>query len=428
MSKRSLAQWLQWQSQLHPKNIELGLDRIGRVYGALGSPRPAPRVISVAGTNGKGSSGAMLESICRVAGQRTGLYSSPHLLRYNERIRLLGAEVTDADLCRVFESIDAAREGTSLTYFEFGTLAALLLMAESELDLAILEVGLGGRFDAVNLIDADVALITSIGLDHCDWLGPDRASIGREKAGIARRSRPLVCSDPAPPDSLGDSARAIGAELHGLGRDYGFRESGESWSWFGWGRQIDSLPRPALSGPHQLRNAAGVLAGLALLEMLPPSEILARGLKQVELPGRMQRLPGLSEILLDVGHNPDAANAVAETLRAKPVKGRTLALFGTLADKDCPGILAPLSGLIDQWFLLDTRGLVSDRGVATAAAADYLLANRGSSTDLISYADLNTAWCEVTARLGPDDRLVVFGCFALIAGVLALVAPGDKSN
>jgi len=418
MPGRTLAEWLVWQEQLHPQLMDLGLERVGRVYRALGSPRPGHRVVTIAGTNGKGSSGALLEAIAQAAGWRTGLYSSPHLLRYNERIRLQGEPADDAALCRVFEQIDQARGEESLTYFEFGTLAALLLMAEQYPDLAILEVGLGGRLDAVNLVDSDIALITPIGLDHCDWLGPDRAAISREKAGIARCERPLVCNDSAPPAALIESAGAYGAVLFRLGQEYSYRVEGNHWSWQGLGQRYGDLPFPALAGAHQIGNAAGVLAVVQLLKLPSAQSHVVSGLEDVRLPGRMQRLSESPEILLDVCHNPAGAQALAEHLRQSSSKGRTLALFGSLQDKDVAGILEPLRGLVDQWHVVDTTDLSAERGEGAARAAAYL----GSEfqVPVESCSSLRAAWQRALKSVDDCDRVVVFGCFALVAAALAL--------
>ena len=427
MAQRSLAQWLQWQAQLNPKTMELGLDRVGRVYKTLGRPRPARQVVSIAGTNGKGSSGAMLESICQAAGWQTGLYSSPHLLRYNERIRLNREPVSDLALCAVFERIDQARQGELLTYFEFGTLAALLLMADQPLDIAILEVGLGGRLDAVNLVDADIALVTSIGLDHCDWLGPDRDSIAREKMGIARTGRPLVCNDPEPPETLLTTANNVGVQLCRTGLDYQFSIEGQHWLWggeaFGF---TPPLPLPNLQGKHQVANAAGVLAVLALLgDGLPAPAVLAQGLQQIELSGRLERVSGPCEILLDVGHNPDAGAVIAVGLVDQPVKGRTLALFGALSDKDCAGILAPLNELVDDWHLLDTRSLEPARGADMSSAYSYLTAAGAGSAQ--QHVELAEVWRNLMAEVVAEDRIIVFGCFALVAEIMLLLGGHEQA-
>ncbi|HSP00336.1 MAG TPA: bifunctional tetrahydrofolate synthase/dihydrofolate synthase, partial [Thioalkalivibrio sp.] len=308
----TLEQWLAWQETLHPKAIDLGLERVARVAGRLGLLEPSHAVITVAGTNGKGSTVALLDAIYRAAGYRVCTYTSPHLLRYNERIRIHGALASDEALCRAFDAVDTARGEESLSYFEFGTLAALWLFWEAAPDVAILEVGLGGRLDAVNIIDSDVAVITSIGIDHEAWLGSDREVIGAEKAGVFRAARPAVCGDPRPPASIQRRALDLGAKLYMAGRDFSWQAAalGQGWQWQGPGAVVlADLPLPALFGPIQLNNAASALTAVTLLQarLAVSREALARGLQQVRLPGRFQQLRDKPLVILDVAHNPQGA-------------------------------------------------------------------------------------------------------------------------
>lgn len=308
----TLAEWLKWQQQLHPSEIELGLERLRAVSGTMGLSRPAPLVITVAGTNGKGSSVAMLEAILSSAGHRVGSYTSPHLSRYNERIKICGQPVDDQLLCCAFSCIDWARNSISLTFFEFGTLAALWIFERYDLDVVILEVGLGGRLDAVNLIDADAVLITSIGIDHSEWLGDDRETIGLEKAGVLRPRQGAIVADPAPPRSILRQARSVGARPYTRGTDFDLRSGKDSWSWWSCSEHIDKLPMPALRGRHQLDNAAGALAMLRLggLPLEVPEHAIHEGLAATKLPGRFNVIPGVVERIYDVAHNSDGASTL----------------------------------------------------------------------------------------------------------------------
>ena len=331
----TLQDWLDHCERLHPKTIELGLERSQAVAGRMGLRFECP-VITVAGTNGKGSTCAMLEAIALQAGYRTGVYTSPHLVHFEERCRIHGEIVKAQELIPHFEKVEAAREGTSLSYFEFTTLAIMSLMAASRLDVAILEVGLGGRLDTVNIIDTDCAVITSIDLDHMDYLGTDRESIGREKAGIMRTGKPAVVSDPMPPQSVIDRATEIGADLWTLGRDFNFSGDKLQWAWAGRGRRYAGLAYPALRGANQLINASGALAALeALRERIPvTAQAVRTGLALVELPGRFQIVPGQPALVLDVAHNPHSVAALAANLDAMGFFPTTHAVFGAMADKD----------------------------------------------------------------------------------------------
>ncbi len=351
---KSLAEWLAHAERLHPKNIDLGLDRVRAVADRLGLRFDCP-VITVAGTNGKGSTCAMLEAIALQAGWRTGVYTSPHLVHFEERCRVAGEIVAADALVPHFARVEAARQDSSLTYFEFTTLAILSLLAASTLDVAILEVGLGGRLDAVNAVDTDCGVITSIDLDHMDYLGPDRESIGFEKAGILRAGRPAIVSDPVPPQSVIDHAKAIGADLWLLGRDFNFSGDKQQWNWAGRGRRYSGLAYPALRGANQLINAAGVLAALESLRQRLPvtAQAVRNGLAMVELPGRFQIIPGEPTLVLDVAHNAHAVAALAENLDAMGFYPTTHGVFGVMADKDLAPILARVGPMIDRWYFTD---------------------------------------------------------------------------
>ncbi|MEO5702580.1 MAG: bifunctional tetrahydrofolate synthase/dihydrofolate synthase, partial [Gammaproteobacteria bacterium] len=373
----TLAEWLSWQETQHAKPIDLGLERTRPVLQRMGLEHPPHAVITVAGTNGKGSSVAFLDSILRSAGYRVGAYTSPHLLRYNERVRILGEEASDAELCHSFERIDQARGDISLTYFEFGTLAAFDIFQRAEVDVAILEVGMGGRLDTVNLLDSDIAVVTAIGIDHIEWLGSDRNSIGAEKAGIFRHQRPAICGDRDPPPSLIARAELVDTPLYCLGRDFDYQTQQDGWSW--WGRtphrlqRYEDLPYPKLRGAFQLQNAATVLMALdQIAGRLPVShDNISCGLTSVNLQGRFQVVPGAVTRIFDVAHNPHGAEVLAGALRTHPCSGRTLGVFAMLADKDIAGVLRVMQGSVDVWYL---AGLSVTRGAAGEFLAEQLLA------------------------------------------------------
>lgn len=411
----TLEDWLAWQETLHPSAIDLGLVRPGKVLDALGLRHPDHAVITVAGTNGKGSSVAMLESILRAAGYRVGCYTSPHLLRYNERVRINGEPVDDRRLCEAFECIDRARGEISLTYFEFGTLAAMDIFAGAGLDVAVLEVGMGGCLDAVNLQDSDVALVTAIDVDHAAWLGNDREAIGREKAGIFRPGRPAVCSDPQPPASLLAHAAELGTALYCLGEAFAYSPGEEGWRWEGANARYDALPLPALRGDFQLQNAAGVVMVLSLLgERLPVTAAQIRqGLLSVSLPGRFQLLPGAPATIVDVAHNPQSAAALAANLKAQMVRGRTLAVVGVLADKDLSGVIRPMLPCVDLWY---PAGLAVPRG-CDSRTLHQGIAGLGGAVEQ-DYPTVGEALAAARSRAQPDDRIVVFGSFYTVAEAL----------
>lgn len=414
---QTLDDWLAHCERLHPKNIELGLDRVKAVADRMGLRFECP-VITVAGTNGKGSTCAMLEAIALQAGWRTGVYTSPHLVHFEERCRVHGEIVQPADLVPHFERVEQAREGVSLTYFEFTTLAILSLLAASRLDLAILEVGLGGRLDAVNIIDADCAVITSIDLDHMEFLGPDRESIGYEKAGILRTGRPAIVSDPMPPQSVIDRAREVGADLWRLGHDFNFSGDKQQWGWAGRGRRYAGLAYPALRGANQLVNASGVLAALESLRQRVPvtAQAVRNGLAMVELPGRFQIVPGQPALVLDVAHNPHSVAALAANLDAMGFYPTTHAVFGAMADKDLAPMLAKLGPLVDRWYFTDLPTARAES--AAGLLARWQAAETRKDVEGSTWPDPLAALRAAIAAADPADRIVVFGSFYTVGGVL----------
>jgi dihydrofolate synthase / folylpolyglutamate synthase len=425
----TLPAWLAYLETLHPKAIAMGLDRVEAVRSRMGVVLACP-VITVTGTNGKGSTCALLDAMLAAAGFRTGLYTSPHLVRYNERVRIAGREATDAELLAAFDAVEDARapergagEPTPLTYFEFGTLAALWLFARAGLDAAILEVGLGGRLDAVNVVDADVAVVTSIDLDHVDYLGPTREDIAREKAGIFRAGRPVVCADPAPPAPLLDHAAALGAPVTLLGRDYGCVGEGAQWQYRGPGGRRFGLPHPALRGAHQLVNAATALAVLDLVHARLPvtAGAIRDGLLGVALPGRLQVLPGRPTVVLDVAHNPHAAQVLSAALGTMGFHRRTLAVFGMLADKDIAGVVAAVAPRIDAWYVATLPG---PRGAAAAALQATLLGAGVAPAAIRAFDDVGTALPAARGDADEADRILVFGSFLTVAAALASMERG----
>ena len=419
MSTRStLADWLSWQETLHPSPIDLGLVRLNETLLRLGWRRPDCPVITVAGTNGKGSSVALLMRILQAAGYRVATFTSPHLLRYNERICIDGIEISDASLVAAFERIDQARAGTTLTFFEFNAIAALLVFETARPDVIVLEVGLGGRLDAVNAVDCDAALVTSIALDHCDWLGADIEKIGREKAGVFRSGRPAVFGSREMPSSIAAVAGEVGANLLRLGRDFDYRRAAGRWSWSGGAIQFDDLPLPALVGDVQLDNAAAVLAVLTSLSARLPLDIgaIRRGLGTVSLRGRFQTvtLDGVQWIL-DVAHNPAAAHTLALQLASRhgTTRRRYLAVCGILADKDIEGVASELRDSFDLWITAELSG---PRALPVALLAQRL--NAGGVSVSESAPSVASA-CEAAAKLAhPGDEVVVFGSFLTVAGAM----------
>ena len=418
MTSRSLQDWLGYLEQLHPTAIDMGLDRCREVATRLGLTRPAPQVVTVTGTNGKGSTCAFIAQMLAGQGKTVGVYSSPHLLRYNERVRINGVEASDEALCEAFVAVEAARGETSLTYFEMGTLAAFWLFERETLDAVVLEVGLGGRLDAVNLVDADVAVVTNIGLDHADWLGDCRDSVGFEKAGIFRSTMPAVCGDPEPPETLIDTAARLAAPLLLRGREFDMQVEQDRWHWHG--RDRSGLPLhlrdlPLIDLP--LENAALALQAFALLDMPWQPLSLVAALLATRVVGRLDRrlitYKGRElSILLDVGHNPHAADYLARALLKQPVVGRRLAVFGLLADKDLAGVIEPLLPVVADWAVAP----LSTSRARSGAQLSEVLMERGASVSIYStVCEALDAQCDQAVA---GDEILLFGSFYCVAEAL----------
>jgi dihydrofolate synthase / folylpolyglutamate synthase len=418
VTAKSLQDWLAHCERLHPKTIDMTLERTLAVRDRLGLHFACP-VITVAGTNGKGSTCAMLESILLAAGYRVGLYIKPHLVHFEERCRVGGQSVSEGVLLPHFEAVEAARGNTTLTYFEFTTLVIMRCLAQIRqppLDVVILEVGLGGRLDAVNAIDTDCAIVTSIDLDHTEYLGPDRESIGREKAHIMRRDKPAIVSDPLPPASIAAHGNAIGADLWLVGRDFNHSGDRQQWNWAGRGKRISGLAYPSLRGANQLVNAAGVIAALqALHELLPVSvQAIRQGLATVELAGRFQIVPGQPTLVLDVAHNPHSVAALAANLDAMGFYPRTHAVFGAMQDKDLQGVVQRLAPIVEDWYCTDLP-------VSRAGSADTLakiVRHVQARATISTHASPTLALAAALERADPADRILVFGSFLTVGGVL----------
>ncbi|MBI4809018.1 MAG: bifunctional tetrahydrofolate synthase/dihydrofolate synthase [Nitrosomonadales bacterium] len=410
----SLASWLTYLESLHPNTIALGLERVGQVKQRL-NLQPYFPVIIVGGTNGKGSVCAMMEAMLHAAGYKVGCYTSPHLLDYNERVRIAKQEASDAELCASFEQIEQVRGDIALTYFEFGTLAAMQCFIEHKVDVAILEVGLGGRLDAVNVFEADVAVVTSVDIDHVDYLGATREKIAFEKAGIFRQGRVAICADSDVPQALRQHAQEIGAELCCIGSEFGFAQHQGQWDYRSKIGSRSALPYPALRGAFQLNNASAVLAALdALKDKLPVSmEAVRRGLVEVELAGRFQFIPGKPQLILDVAHNPHAARSLAQNLGNLP-PAKTFAVFAMLKDKDVAGVVQALDTRIDEWLV---AGIDAQRGATAAELAQVLRDNRvgGAVRVCDSIADALQQACN---RASENDRIAAFGSFYTVAEVM----------
>ena len=421
----TLDAWLAYCERLHPQNIALGLDRVREVAQRMGLQFDCP-VITVAGTNGKGSTCAMLEAVALQSGFRPGVYTSPHLVHFEERCRVGGEIVKTEELIPHFEAVEQARvkdgKEVALTYFEFTTLAILRLMSLSRLDVAILEVGLGGRLDATNIIDADCAIITSIDLDHMELLGPDRESIGREKAGIMRAGRPVIVSDPVPPQSVIDHAAEIGADLWRFGKDFNYDGDKQQWGWAGRGRRYAGLAYPALRGANQLMNASGVLAAYeAIRGKLPvTAQAVRTGLSMVELPGRFQIVPGQPTLVLDVAHNPHSVAALTANLDAMGYFPTTHAVFGAMADKDWEPMLTKVGPLVDRWYFTDLPTPRADSAENLKAKLQQLQAQGVIRKDVSmqTFANPQQALDAAVAASEAADRIVVFGSFFTVGGVL----------
>ena len=414
---KTLSEWLAHCEQLHPLAIDMGLDRVRQVAQRMNLRLTMP-VITVAGTNGKGSTCALLEAIYLQAGYKTGVYTSPHLVHFEERCRLVGESPQAEVFASAFECVEAARHDTSLTYFEFSTLAILKMMSDAELDVVILEVGLGGRLDAVNIIDPDCAIITSIDLDHTALLGTDRDSIGLEKAGIMRAGQPVVISDPMPPESVVKQAQALGADAWLLGKDFNFSGDQLQWSWAGRGRRYSGLAYPALRGANQLLNASGVLAALEVMRPQLPvtAQAIRNGLAMVELTGRFQIVPGEPVLVLDVAHNPHSVAALAANLDAMGFYPTTHAVFGAMADKDLESMLKKLLPLVDAWYFTDLP--LPRASTAQQLAADWAALNTRKDVRSSVHETPQKALDAAILAADPTDRILVFGSFYTVGGVL----------
>ncbi|CNH16236.1 bifunctional tetrahydrofolate synthase/dihydrofolate synthase [Yersinia intermedia] len=408
-----LAAWLYYLERLHSQPIELGLERVKQVAERLDLLKPAPKVFTVAGTNGKGTTCCTLESILLAAGLRVGVYSSPHLLRYTERVRIQGQELSEAEHSHSFAQIEAGRAGISLTYFEFGTLSALQLFKQAKLDVVILEVGLGGRLDATNIVDSDVAAITSIAIDHTDWLGFDRESIGREKAGVFRAGKPAVVGEPDMPQSIADVAAQLGAQLYRRDDAWRFsqQQPGEqqenSWDWQCGNHQWANLPLPNVP----LANAATALAVLHYSGLPLSDEVIRQGLLAASLPGRFQVVSEQPLLILDVAHNPHAARYLTDRLARLPKHGKVRAVVGMLSDKDIGGTLACLSEQVDEWYCAPLEG---PRGATAEQLAEHLVLSR-------QFSDVETAWRQAMQDAEPQDVVIVCGSFHTVAHVMAVL-------
>ena len=410
---------------MHPVAIDMGLERVATVGARLDLRFDCP-VITVGGTNGKGSTCAMLESMLMQGSYRVGLYTSPHILDFNERARIDGHSVSDAVLCDAFAAVEAVRADVSLTYFEFTTLAILKLFADAKLDVVIMEVGLGGRLDAVNIIDPDVAIVTSVDLDHQDYLGDTREKIGFEKAGIFRPQRTAICGDPAPPQSLVEHANSIGADLWLFGRDFNYSGDRQQWSYGGRAVRRHALAYPSLRGANQLLNASAALAALEVLRDRLPlgAQEIRAGLVLVELPGRFQVLPGRPAVILDVAHNPHAAATLAQNLDQMGFFPYTYAVFGAMSDKDVSGILSHLKDKIDHWYFCDLPlpRAASAESLASALSDAGFVAGKdaGGERSVQCFGTPAEAYAAARDRVGENDRIIVFGSFLTVAGVMAV--------
>jgi dihydrofolate synthase/folylpolyglutamate synthase len=412
----SLQEWLKWQESLHPLVIDLGLERAAQVFRALNPDYIKPPTITVAGTNGKGSTVAYLESIYTAQGYRVGAYTSPHILKYNERIKIDGKPVSDDEICKAFARIESVRGGTSLSYFEFGTLAALDIFHRAGVDVQLLEVGLGGRLDAVNIVDPDVALITSICIDHIEWLGGTREAIGREKAGIFRAATPAITGDPEPPESLVQCAREQHARLYCIGKDFGYKKQATGWDWYFADQQMLQLPEPGLKGEHQYRNASSViLAVTQMAEILPVTEAsIKHGLKNVHLAGRFQLIDGEIPVLLDVGHNPQAVRTLAEYVTTVFPEKRIHAVFSMMKDKDIAGVIEIMKPVVYDWFF---ASLANPRAATESVMRDIF--SQSSVTNVsFGFANFTEAFSAAKNQSQHGDLLLVFGSFFLVSECL----------
>ncbi len=411
----SLSDWLAWQESLHPLTIDLGLERVAKVFHDLTPDYSKPPTITVAGTNGKGSCIATLEAIYRAQGYRVGAYTSPHILQYNERIKIDGTPVSDALICEAFAKIESVRGNTSLSYFEFGTLAALELFSQAKVDVQLLEVGLGGRLDAVNMIDPDIAIISSIGIDHVDWLGKTRVAIAREKAGVFRTAVPAVIGDVDPPVSLVQSAIDKHTPAYYIGKDFDYKKQTTGWDWYA-GERCIHLPTPALKGEHQYRNASAVIfAVTALADRLPVSETaMQRGIANVQLSGRFQLIDGEIPVLLDVGHNPEAVKTLVDYLITTFPEKRIHAIFSMMKDKDIANVLEIMNPVIHDWFFAP----LNNPRAATESMMQRIFSQSSVAHVSFGFTDFAKAYDAAKSQSQQGDLLLVFGSFLLVSDCL----------
>ena len=413
----NLRGWLAWQEQSHPLSIDLGLERVAKVYRGLNPNGDKPITITVAGTNGKGSCIAYLESIYREQGYRVGAYTSPHILKYNERIKIGGIPVDDETICQAFQRIERIRDNTSLSYFEFGTLAALDIFSRANLDVQLLEVGLGGRLDAVNIVDPDAAIISSIGIDHTAWLGETREAIGYEKAGIFRPGVPAIVGDPSPPESLRQAAQGKNARLYMIGDDFGYYKRERTWQWHYREKRVDDLPEPALKGEHQYRNASSIIMAIMLLAgKLPINEqSIQKGLSNVRLPGRFQLIAGGIPVLLDVGHNPEAVKTLVEYVAQHFPNQRIHAIFSMMKDKDIAEVLRIMKPVVYRWFFAP----LSNARAAPESLMQEIFSQQLMSNVSFGHNGFVDAFTAAKKQAGENDLLLVFGSFFLVSECLA---------
>ncbi len=424
--KKTLAEWLSWQETLHLSEIDLGLGRIREVAHKLDIISPAFPIITVAGTNGKGSTVALIESILTAQDYKTGSYTSPHLIDYNERIKLNAINANDNLIVEAFEEIDKARGTISLTYFEFGTLAAMLIFIGQKVDVVILEVGLGGRLDASNLWNTSLAIITNIGIDHVDWLGDDREVIAIEKSGIMRKGIPIICGDLDPPANIAKEAQRIGASLYQLNHDFLYQKNADdTWTWEGFSKNR-TLPLPALAGEFQLNNAATVLAGLQVINNLLPTtqEHIKQGLKNTSLTGRLQTIYHNPEWLVDVAHNPHAAKQLAKHLHSNPIKGKNIALFSMLKDKDIKQVVKIMSAEVEEWHIVELEGSRS----TSLHTLKEIINEKNPNNATLSHQSFSDAIKSIKTTSNLQDRVVAFGSFLVVSEVIKLMRDlhGDK--
>ncbi|WP_312068738.1 bifunctional tetrahydrofolate synthase/dihydrofolate synthase [Lelliottia nimipressuralis] len=405
-----LVTWLSYLENLHSKTIDMGLDRVSEVGARLDVLKPAPFVFTVAGTNGKGTTCRTLESMLMAAGYKVGVYSSPHLVRYTERVRVQNSELLESAHTASFAQIEAARGEISLSYFEYGTLSALWLFKQAQLDVVILEVGLGGRLDATNMVDADVAVVTSIALDHTDWLGPDRESIGREKAGVFRANKPAVVGEPDMPHTIAGVAKEKGAQLMRCGVDWQYDVTGDSWRFRDAQGELDNLPLPQVPQP----NAATALAAIRASGLAVSEQAIRDGIQNALLPGRFQIVSESPRLILDVAHNPHAAAYLAERLTSLPKTGRVLAVIGMLHDKDIAGTLACMETVVDCWYCAPLEG---PRGASAEQLMEHLAKGE-------AYENVALAWRAAMADAKPEDTVLVCGSFHTVAHVMEVMEAG----